>query len=49
MLPLMAMDGAGSGDERMESERGRDSGDEPSSAGKQGVTPGKVLRGILGF
>jgi hypothetical protein len=49
MLPLMAMDGSGSGDERMDGKRGRDSGDESSPAREEGGTPAKVLRGILGF
>jgi hypothetical protein len=49
MAPLMAMDGSASGDEQMDGERGRDSGDEPAPTGKEGVTPEKVLRGILGF
>jgi hypothetical protein len=49
MLPLMAMDGSGAGDERVDGESGRDSGDERSSERKEGVNPGKVLRGIIGF
>jgi hypothetical protein len=49
MLPLMAMDGSMSGEEQADGGRGRDSEGEPSPAAKEGVTPGKVLRGILGF
>lgn len=49
MLPLMAMDGAGAGDERAEDERGRDSGDAASPEKNEGLSPGKVLRGIIGF
>lgn len=49
MLPLMAMDVSGDGGEQADNEGGRDSADESSSEKKEGITPGKVLRGILGF
>jgi len=46
MLPLMAMDD--NGDEKNRG-RERDSADEESPEGNGGISPGKALRGILGF
>jgi len=41
----MAMEGRDAGSEEMN----RDSGEEASFRGEEGVSPGKLLRGIIGF
>jgi len=45
MLPLMAMEGREAGGEERERVRDRDS----SEGGSEGMSPGKVLRGLFGF
>jgi len=48
MLPLVAVGDAGIGTEEAD-DGGRDSRTVPSPEKEEGISPGKVLRGIIGF
>jgi hypothetical protein len=50
MLPLMGMEGLqNAGGDGSVREGGREAGEEPSRGTEEGMSPGKVLRGIFGF